>query len=327
MSATPREIVRATLNFDSPSRVARSYAPSDFAHTGPTTPTQATDWQPVGNGRWERTDEWGNLWARIDETSKGECVRGVLTDWEQLDELVLPDYSNATDFESIRAARAADSDKWLIGHLPGFAFNIARKMRKLDEYLADLLLQPEKTHALHDRIDDMLADLIANTGRAGADAIMFPEDWGTQSQTLISPDLWRREFFPRFQRLCGLAHDSGLRVMMHSCGAIGAIVPGLIEAGVDCLQFDQPALHGLDALAGYQENAKITFWCPVDVQRDLPSGDEGRIRQAARDLLDALWQGRGGFIAGFYDGEQAIGVKPAWQQWACDEFAARGVPR
>ena len=66
---TSREIVRRTLDFESPERVARSFEPSDFAGAGCTAPTRATDWQAVGGGRWERTDEWGNLWARIDLTS------------------------------------------------------------------------------------------------------------------------------------------------------------------------------------------------------------------------------------------------------------------
>lgn len=32
-----------------------------------------------------------------------------------------------------------------------------------------------------------------------------------------------------------------------------------------------------------------------------------------------------GFIAGFYPGEQAIGLEPKWQDIACDEFVKHGV--
>jgi len=34
--------------------------------------TYATGWKKVGENRWERTDEWGNTWARLDSTSKGK---------------------------------------------------------------------------------------------------------------------------------------------------------------------------------------------------------------------------------------------------------------
>ena len=146
------------------------------------------------------------------------------------------------------------------------------------------MLDTEKIHKLHDRIDELLIDMIRNYAIAGVDSIMFPEDWGTQTQTLINPKLWYEEFFPRFQRLCGIAHEFGIKVFMHSCGAIGAIIPGLIDAGVDLLQFDQPTLHGIDNLASYQEKAKITFWCPVDIQKTLQTRDEQKIRVEAKNF-------------------------------------------
>ena len=160
---------------------------------------------------------------------------------------------------------------------------------------------------------------------AGADSVMFPEDWGTQRQTLIRPELWYDEFFPRFRRLCGIAHELGIKVFMHSCGQIGAIVPGLMQAGIDVLQFDQPDLHGIDTLAGHQQRGSITFWCPVDIQHTLQQRDEGIIRVKAREMLDKLWKGRGGFIAGCYDDNVAIGLDSKWQDYACHEFLMSGI--
>ena len=324
---TPREVFQRTLDFENPERVARTFMRNDLSDvvgTNPKVKTQATGWQLVGEKEWERADEWGNRWRRIDPTSKGEVVKGALETLDAIDSLELPDYSNPEDYERVRAMRGEKPDHYMLGWVPGFTFSIARKMRKLDQYLMDLVLDRDRLRALHDRIDDMLEDYIRNFARAGADAIAFAEDWGTQSQTLISPDLWRDEFFPRFERLCAAAHEEGAKVIMHSCGAIGAIIPGCIEAGIDCFQFDQPELHGIDTLAGYQENAKISFWCPVDIQRTLQSQDEERIRAAAREMLDKLWKGRGGFIAGHYPGEEAIGLEPKWQDIAADEFMKHG---
>ncbi len=321
----PREIVRRTLDYDGPERVARSFGESDFAGAGNAVKTRATRWQSVGGGRWERTDEWGNLWARIDETSKGEVAKGVFASIDDMAGYEFPDYSNGGDYDPVRKRRTETPDKWLIGSMPGFAFNIARKLLKLEDYLVYLLSDLDALHGLHDRIDDMLAEMIVNYAAAGADSIMFPEDWGTQAQTLISPALWRGEFFPRFQRLCGVAHECGVKVFMHSCGAIGAIVPGLMDAGVDLLQFDQPALHGIDTLAGYQQRGEITFWCPVDIQKTLQTRDEAIIRAEARELLAKLWRGRGGFVAGYYGGNEAIGLDPRWQDAACDAFVRAGV--
>lgn len=324
---TSREIMQRTLAYEHPKRVARSFGDSDFCFAECSVQTHATDWKKTGNDDWERTDEWGNLWRRIDPTSKGEVVRGVLQDLSDLETVDLPDYSRPEDYACVSVLRAEHPDKWLMGWVPGFAFNIARKMRRLDQYLMDLLLEPELMHGLHDRIDAMVEDMIRNYAAAGVDAVMFLEDWGTQNGTLIHPDLWRQEFFPRFGKLCGIAHELGIKVFMHSCGKIGAIVPGLIEAGIDVLQFDQPDLHGIDELAAYQKNSRITFWCPVDVQKILPQQNEELIREKAREMLARLWRGRGGFIAGFYPDAASLGLNPQWQQFACDEFLRIGKKR
>ena len=322
---TSREIVQKNLEFTHPERVARSFDASDFVSCRSTVQTPATPWKGIGNGRWERTDEWNNTWGRIDSTSKGEVIKGVLDDLSELDTCQFPDYSDPADYESVRQKRREHPDKWLIGSLAGFAFNIARKMRKLEQYLVDILLERDSMHLLHDRIDHLLEHMIQNYARAGVDSVMFPEDWGTQTQTLISPDLWHEEFFPRFQNLCGIAHDCGIKVFMHSCGQISAIVPGLIQAGIDLLQFDQPDLHGIDTLAGYQETAKITFWYPLDIQISLQTRDETVIRRKAEEMLDKLWQGRGGFIAGYYGDNASIDLDPKWQQIACETFLEQGV--
>ena len=322
---TSKEMVRRTIDYARPERVARSFQDSDICGAECSAKTHATSWKDLGNGRWERMDEWGNTWGRIDATSKGEVVRGVLADICDMDSYEFPDYSRSEDYLCVSQRRAEIPDKWLNGEMPGFAFNIARKMRKLDQYLMDLLLERDRMHELHDRIDRMLADMIRNYAAASVDGVMFPEDWGTQNQTLINPSLWREEFFPRFENLCGLAHELGIKVFMHSCGKIEGIVPGLMEAGIDVLQFDQPDLHGIDVLVSHQERGKITFWCPVDIQKTLQQRDEMVIRRKAREMLDRLWHGRGGFIAGYYVDNESIGLDPGWQDYACDEFMKAGV--
>ena len=321
---TSREIVQHTLDYTHPERVARSFIDSDFVETCCTAQTHATEWQQKSENKWFRFDEWGNTWSRLEATSKGEVIKGALEDITALESYEFPDYSRPEDYDVVRDLREKHPDKWLIGEMPGFAFNIARKMRKLDQYLTDLLLEKERMHKLHDRIDVMLEDMIRNYAVADVDSIMFPEDWGTQTQTMIHPDLWYDEFYPRFQKLCRFAHDFGINVFMHSCGKIEAIVPGLMRAGVDLLQFDQPDLHGIDILASHQKKGKITFWCPVDIQKTLQLKDETVIRTKVREMLDKLWQGRGGFVAGFYPDNVSIGLDPIWQDIASDEFDKYG---
>jgi hypothetical protein len=288
---TSKEIVERTLNYRSPQRVARSFYDSDFIC--------------VSN-------------------SASEIVKPVLSDLSRIADYELPDYSRFEDYRSTVQARAKNKDKWLIGKLPGFTFSIANEILKLENHLTAIMLQRNKVRILHNKIDCALEQMIRSYAKAGADSVMFYEDWGTQTGLLISPDLWHEEFFPRFVRLCGIAHQCNVKIFMHSCGKIAAIVPALIKAGIDVLQFDQPELYGIDRLAEYQKQSRITFWCPVDIQETLQTRDEKAIRAKAKEMLDKLWKGRGGFIAGYYTDNAAIGLEPKWQDIACQEFLAYG---
>lgn len=322
MSFTSREIMQHTLDFTGPERVARTFAPSDVIQVDPQ--LIEGEWQSMNGSGWQRIDAWGNVWGRVDDSSKGEVIKGALTDLADVETFQLPDFADPALYAQARRSFAATPDQWHTGFIHGFAFSMARKLRRLDQYFMDLALDPARVAILHDRIDAAIRAQIDGMKEAGADAILFAEDWGTQRELFISPDAWRTEFKPRFADLCAYAHARELKVFMHSCGQIGAILPDLCEAGVDCFQFDQPLLHGLDALAKLREEYRVTFWCPVDVQQTLPTKDEGHIRLAARDLLDWLWRGEGGFIAGWYSDPVSLGITPADQALASDEFLRHG---
>ena len=319
------KIVLDTLNHHYPERVARSFRESDivFARYAPS--DRATEWDEVSTNRWERVDEWGNIWARMDKTSKGEVERGALVQLKDLDNYDFPDYSNPNCYQRVKEHRRSHPDQWLIGELPGFAFGIARKLRRMDYYLMDLITGPQKIRKLHDRIDNLLKDMIYNYALAGVDGVMLWEDWGTQDRLLINPALWKEEFLPRYKHLCRVAHDMNMKVFMHSCGQIKPIIQHLIEAGIDVLQLDQPDLIGIDDLALFQDQRRVTFWCPVDIQQTLQTKDESIIRIKAREMLDKLWKGRGGFIAGFYKDNTSLGLAEKWQAFACDEFIRYGI--
>ena len=321
-----REIVQRTVEYTGPERVAGSM-PSPYWHDVISAhyelQSSSREWQDVGDGRQEYIDEWGNTWARIDEYSKGEVSRGAIQDINDVYAAPLPELGNPANFEKARQIyHDPENDKFRIGGLPGFPFNIARKMRRLDQFLMDILLERERISVLLKRIEDLLAGAIAQYAAAGADAVMFPEDWGTQKGLMIHPNTWREVFKPGFVQLCGVAHDCGIKVFMHSCGKTTVIIPDLIEAGIDVLQFDQPQLHGLDNLA--QFHGEMTFWCPVDIQKTLQTEDAALIEADAKAMVEKLGGPEGGFIAGYYGGNEAIGLDRKWQDIACQAFSKYG---
>jgi hypothetical protein len=139
-----REIVRQTLEFENPARVARSFVPSDLAWGWVDIPNPHGAWRRVDGRQWRRVDEWGNVWGRVDDTSKGEIVRGALDDLDEVHTFALPDFDDPDYYATARKIFAALPDYWRVGTLHGLAFSVARKLRRLEQYLVDLLLEREK---------------------------------------------------------------------------------------------------------------------------------------------------------------------------------------
>jgi len=335
---TAREVVKATLHFARPPRVAFTLPPPwprdiasiarEAARNGRQTP-----WKKLNDG-WYRMDEMGNVWRRLNESTTGEVFVGVLEkSWDLLDRYEWPDVNDPAIWRK-PAARCQELHRqglYVLGNIH-WPFNTTRYMRRLEVYLADLVAEREHVARLLRRATDMTVAEIENYARIGADGIFGCEDWGTQERLLINPRMWREIFKPLFQRICQTAHAHGMGVFLHSCGRVTEVLDDWVEVGIDCCQFDQPELHGIDYLAA-RYHGRLTIWSPVDIQRTLQTRNVRRIHEAARDYVTKLGgvrgdgQVEGGFIAGYYGSNEGIGLPPKYQDAACRAFVRFGDPR
>jgi hypothetical protein len=133
------------------------------------------------------------------------------------------------------------------------------------------------------------------------------EDWGTQQAAFIDMGTWRSFFLPRYKRLFDAMHEGGQDVWVHSCGKVNEIVQGLLEAGANVVNLQQPRALGIEEM-GERYRGKITFESLSDIQSSLPSGDNGRIEADARALGEHWMSSRGGFVFSDYGDGNAIGA-------------------
>ena len=328
---TGREIVQASLAFAGPERIAYGMGggfPSDVRHVGrkAATNSRAREWQQH-DGYWESTDQWGNTWRRLESITKGEVHHGVIEDsWDLLDAYEFPRTDAAELYEdaAARCREMHDQGYYVLGSVD-WPFDIARYMRRMENFLADVACEQERVKALVDRIADILEVEIHRMADAGVDGVQSGEDWGTQDRLLVHPDSFRQIFKPCFQQLCGAAHSRDLSVWFHSCGHVTEVLEDWAEAGIDLCQFDQPELHGIDYLAEHF-GGRMHFWCPVDIQATLQTGDPAAVEAAAREYIEKLACFGGGFVAGYYGSNEAIGVDPELQAVACRAFMKYGDP-
>lgn len=259
-------------------------------------------------------DEWGNIWHRmIEGSNKGEIYKPFLQTWRDLKNLQPPNYSHPTCKEQTETFFRQASDKFKIVVLGGWVFDNARYLRGMAEYLYDMAANPDQLQQLHGIVAEVYEQKICLAGEAGADGIFLSEDLGTETGMLFSTKMFRTYFKEMYEKLFQLAHDYGMKVIMHSCGQNRKILPDLLEAGVNVFQFDQPTLYDMEELALLLKTHRAALFSPVDIQKILPTGDRQTIFNGAREMLDIFW---GGLICKNYLDLPGIGVEELWDDWA-----------
>jgi len=321
---TSRETIVANIECRCDGRIGYNFSGgdrlNDVTGTGIEHPFVPQKWED-GQYAFE-TDAWGNTWHRIKGRSQGgEVYKPVFADWADLDSLKLPDFDNPAYYGAARKLASTDKEHFKIGWMPGWPFATCRYMRKMEIYFMDLIADRDRIDILHDRVTSLLERVIDRYGEAGMDGVMFCEDLGIQDRLLMSPDMWRDIFRPLYERLTSCAHKHKMKVIQHSCGYNWLLVDDLCDAGIDCLQFDQPAVYDQPALAVKLRKHKVGLFSPCDIQKVLPTGDRELIERETKRLVETF---RGGFIAKNYPDLHGIGVEPEWDKWAYDTFVREG---
>lgn len=138
-----------------------------------------------------------------------------------------------------------------------------------------------------------LETLFAEEGQP--DAMFFYEDMGFKEKPFMSPAMYEEIMLPGHKLLFDWSHARGLKVIVHSCGFVEPLVPGLIKAGMDCLQaMEVKAGMDMPRLAK-KYGDKISFFGNIDI-RIIASNDRKKIdEELNRKIIPVLKMG-GGYI-------------------------------
>lgn len=219
---------------------------------------------------------------------------GVFTDCESVDEVerfFWPQTRHLDFSQTLAALERAEKDG--LGTLSGMwspFFHVVADFFGMDQYFIKMYTHPEVVDAVTERVVQFYLD--ANEIWLGQvanriDAIFFGNDFGSQQDLLISPALFERFVMKYFVLFTDQAKRHGLKVVLHSCGAINRAIPYLIEAGVDALHPIQALARDMDAEGlARRYNGKIVFIGGVDTQRLLPFGTPQQVRDEVHRLRD-----------------------------------------
>jgi len=185
--------------------------------------------------------------------------------------------------EGARKLRAR-TDRAIVGLFGGNLLEIGQMLFKMDQFLMMLAGEPRRVHRFLDALVEYhLKNLERFLGAVGAniDVILFGDDLGAQNGPQISPRMYREFFQPREAILWSRAKQlADVKVMLHCCGGVRPLLPGLIEAGLDAINPVQISCRGMEAEALKRDFGKdLTFWGGgCDTQNVLPQGTPDEVR-------------------------------------------------
>lgn len=175
----------------------------------------------------------------------------------------------------------------------------AMYVRGIDQILLDLALAPDIADYIFEKIAAFYLEYTRRTLEAaggGIDILMMGDDFGTQKGLFMSPAMWRRFLRPGFKAFVDVAKQYGCKVAHHSCGSIKAIIPDLIDCGLDILNPVQPDVVDMDRRELKQSfGDRLCFHGSISIQRTLPFGTPDDVRNEVRERVETLGPG-GGFV-------------------------------
>jgi len=163
--------------------------------------------------------------------------------------------------------------------------------------LASMVLDPDWVRDMTQTYADLTIKLqkILFEKEGLPDGIWYYEDMGFKQRPFMSPRMYKDLIFPYHKQTIDYAHSLGLPVIMHSCGFVEPLLPGMIEAGIDCLQVIE-VKAGMDLLRIYREHGdKIALMGGIDV-RTLYTNDKNIIDKELESKIPIVKQGFG-FVA------------------------------
>jgi hypothetical protein len=328
---TPRELVRRTLRFDSPSRVPRhawitpwaeqqfpdavARLRAEFPDDIVTAPALYRDPPPIVGHPHKAgvyVDEWGCRFENPYDGLLGLVRDPVIAEWRDADGYRTPDRLLAVDVRSVDAFCDA-TDRFVLAGTLVRPFERLGFLRTLPRALADLLEPSPQCLDLLDRIARHYVREIEAWGATRVDAVVIMDDWGERDRLLVSPETWRRVFKPIYREFCQAAHRAGQFVFMHSDGFILDIVADLIDIGVDALN-SQIGCMSAPALGRFRGH--LTFWGEIDRHAVLSNGSLADVRRAVEEAHRHL-SANGGVIAQceFGPGARPENVLEVFRSW------------
>ena len=165
-------------------------------------------------------------------------------------------------------------------------------LMSMETALLNMRLNPKVIEATVAHVVDFWWEMIRRQLEAYDDLVDCFHIWddaAADTTLFFSIEDWRRFYKPGLVRLFDLANAHGKSVWYHCCGAMSALMPDLIDMGMDVLEPCQVHLPGMAPERLHRDfGDHVVFYGAINTQHALPFGSEEDVRREVRDRIRVL---------------------------------------
>jgi len=267
--------------------------------------------------------DWGITYRRPDNWTQFDMIAHPLAEAtiEDLERYDWPDVEDEGRYVGLRdrARDLHDNTDYAVCASTGDTciFDVSWILRGMEQFLVDLLLDPEFTLALMEKVAQIQFrrhECFLKEVGSYIDVIMIADDMGIQNGPLIKPALYRKMVKPFHKRYVQLIKGrTDAQVVVHACGSIVDLIEDYIEIGVDALHPMQVLAAGMSPQNLKQQfGGRMAFWGGVDTQHLLPRGKPEDVRQAVRDTIRAMGLDGGYILGAVHNVQDDVSPENVW---------------
>jgi uroporphyrinogen decarboxylase len=213
-------------------------------------------------------------------------------DWEKVKSKLTPD-PRRINFEGYRNAKqqAEKAGRFFVWS----GINVFECMHPIcghENLLVGMALEPDWVSDMVNTYANLTVELqkILFEKEGYPDGLWFYEDLGYKEHPFMSAQMYSELIKPGHIFTINYAKKHNLPVIMHACGFIEPLLPGMIEAGIDCLQVIE-IKAGMDLLKLHKlYGDKIAFMGGIDV-RTIYSNDKEIIDKELKSKIPIVKNG------------------------------------
>lgn len=250
---------------------------------------------------------WGVRWQRSTDYTyapvEGPFQKIADATLEDLKRYKWPKASEIVNFanwrEKARRLRQ-ESDKALVARVMPGIVTYAQFLRGFENWAVDLVLNPEFSRALHQKLADTWIEavsLVAEAVEDNVDIVMFGEDLGIQNQTMLSPAMFRERIKPLLAKMVRtIKSRTRAKIAMHTCGSVYALIGDFIDIGIDVLNPMQSNARDMEApKVKAKAGNRLALWGGIDTHRVMPKGTPEDVRQEVKTKI-SIYGKDGGYM-------------------------------